>query len=127
MKVDITIDMAGESLERQLEIMRHASRLAEETRTRLGTPEGNVPETVDSYKECQRKEGLETTISGLDVVEPTMYDIFLNMSCYEFGRFIRNWIRRHLKDDELCIGRVERIFQTPVSIYKQHFSHLNKK
>lgn len=73
------------------------------------------------------EEGLETTISGLDVVEPTMYNIFLNMSCYEFGRFINNWTRRHLKDDGLCIGQVERIFQTPVSIYKQQFSHLNKK
>lgn len=73
------------------------------------------------------KEGLETTVSGLDVVEPTMYDTFLNMSCHEFGRFIRNWIRRHLKDEELCVGQVERIFQTPVSIYKQQFSRRNKK
>lgn len=73
------------------------------------------------------KQGLETTESGLDIVEPTMYDMFLNMSCYEFGRFIRNWIRRHLKDEDLCVGHVERIFQTPVSIYKQQFSHQNKK
>lgn len=73
------------------------------------------------------KQGLEITESGLDIVEPTVYDIFLNMSCYEFGRFIRNWIRRHLKDEELCVGQVERIFQTPVSIYKHQFSHRNKK
>lgn len=72
------------------------------------------------------KQGLETTESGLDIVEPIMYDMFLNMSCYEFGRFIRNWIRRHLKDEELCVGHVERIFQTPVSIYKQQFNIITR-
>lgn len=81
----------------------------------------------DSSEDGEQKEGLETTRSGLDVVEPTMYNIFLNMSSYEFGRFINNWTRRHLKDGELCVGQVERMFQTPIYIFKQQFNHPVKK
>lgn len=73
------------------------------------------------------QDGMDHTVSGLDVVEPRMYEIFLNMSVYEFSRFIKNWIRGHLEDDSLCVGQVERMFQTPVSIYKQQFNPQGKR
>lgn len=84
-----------------------------------GDISGNVC-AMDQY-------GMDHTLSGLDVVEPRMYETFLNMSAYEFSRFIKNWIRWHLKDDSLCVGQVERMFQTPVSIYKQQFNPQGKR
>lgn len=46
MKMTITVDMTGESPERQIEIVRQASRLAEEIRKEFGVPEENAPERI---------------------------------------------------------------------------------
>lgn len=44
-----------------------------------------------------------------------------DMSPQEFSAFIKNWIERHLQDDHLCIGQVERMFNAPIEIYKKSF------
>lgn len=71
--------------------------------------------------------GMETAGSGSDAVSNNIYEKLLNMDAHAFSRFIKNWTRWHLEDDDLCEGQVERIFQTPVSIYRQRFKHQSRK
>lgn len=47
MQIQITVDMTGESIERQLEIVRQASRMAEEIIKEYGAHEENAPEKVE--------------------------------------------------------------------------------
>lgn len=107
-------------LENQL---RHKQAEAKQIRVEMEElSSGSISEKVHAMDQY----GMERSVSGLDVLEPRMYEIFLNMSFYEFSRFIKNWIRWHLKDDSLCVGQVERMFQTPISIYKQQFNPQDK-
>lgn len=105
------------------ELLRKAQREVQRTQEEIE----ELYNSDVSEKVCAMNQyGMEHSVSGLDVVEPRMYEIFLNMSTYEFNRFIKNWIRWHLKDDSLCVGQVERMFQTPISIYKQQFNPQGK-
>lgn len=52
---------------------------------------------------------------------------FKDMEIIQFSKYMREWMKRHLKDESLCVGMVERMFQTPVSIYKQQFNFPDTK
>lgn len=51
--------------------------------------------------------------------EPRQEELGIDMSPKEFDAFMKAWVMAHLKDERLCPGYVERIFNTAIDTYKR--------